>query len=152
MPFTQQQKRRLMLAYEPILLLEERERFVPISPAAYIERAALWSNSDPAAHRKELWGKPQLESQALPRQPEVGPGGITVNPFEAGDDKFLGAVAIGDKFFLENWGWDEPGEEAALATDTPDRGRVSEQTLNRGRSHATSCRRLGSERRRGQCT
>ena len=39
-PFTPEQKRRLMRAYAPVLFLHRGERFVPISPAAYLERAA----------------------------------------------------------------------------------------------------------------
>jgi hypothetical protein len=139
MPFTQEQKRRLMMAYEPVVLLEERERFVPVAPAAYIERSALWSNADPAAHKKELWGQPQgvggaLPPSLFPREPQIRPGKTTLDPSQAGidDQQYLGDVAVNGNFFLENWGWDEPGEDfPVLASDVPDPGRVFEQTFNR---------------------
>jgi hypothetical protein len=44
-PFTLEQKRRLMRAYAPVLFLHRGERFVPVSPAAYLERSALWDDN-----------------------------------------------------------------------------------------------------------
>ena len=46
-PFTPAQKLRLMAAYAPVLYLHRDERFVPISPTAYLERAALWDDLAP---------------------------------------------------------------------------------------------------------
>ena len=58
MPFTPEQKRRLMRAYAPVLFLHRGERFVPISPTAYLERAALWDDNSPGADLRESWGRP----------------------------------------------------------------------------------------------
>ena len=54
MPFTPDQKLRLMAAYAPVLFLHRDERFVPVSPAAYLERAALWDDISPGAPAREL--------------------------------------------------------------------------------------------------
>ena len=55
MPFTLKEKRRLMRAYAPVLFLHGGERFVPVSPSAYLDRAALWDDQSPGAHLRENW-------------------------------------------------------------------------------------------------
>lgn len=131
MSLTTKEHKRIEKIYAPALLLEKRERFVPIAPAAYVERAALWSNADPAAHDKQIWGK----SGDLPgsREPEVHPGNLTVSPAEAADDaklQFLGRSATDEKFFLDHWGWQETTERPMPDGPTPDAGFVLEHTLN----------------------
>lgn len=144
MPFTQAQKLRLMRAYAPVLYLHERERFVPISPTAYLERASLWDDQRPGSHRREFWGHPSIEGGALPpplfpRSPLLRPGQLTVDPGEAGGDvHYLGEEIDGGfpftesdaerALFLEFRGWwqEDGGLEFA---NTP--GSVLETTQNR---------------------
>ena len=66
MPFTLEQKRRLMRAYAPVLFLHQSERFVPVSPAAYLDRAALWDDNTPGADLRENWGRPST-AEVFPR-------------------------------------------------------------------------------------
>ena len=73
MPFTLEQKRRLMRAYAPVLFLHQAERFVPVSPAAYLERAALWDDNAPGADLRENWGRPST-ADVFPRAPLLRPG------------------------------------------------------------------------------
>jgi hypothetical protein len=89
MPFTLEQKRRLMRAYAPVLFLHESESFVPISPVAYLERAALWNDEGPGSHRRELWGQSPttpgggISPSPFPRSPLLLPGQLTVDPAAA---------------------------------------------------------------------
>ncbi len=96
-PFTPAQKLRLMAAYAPVLYLHRDERFVPISPTAYLERAALWDDLAPGSHLRESWGHPTEGGgglgppPAFPRAPLLRPGQLTVTPAAAGGDvHFLG--------------------------------------------------------------
>ena len=104
MPFTLEQKRRLMRAYAPVLFLHRGERFVPISPAAYLERAALWDDNSPGADLRENWGRPST-AEVFPRAPLLRPGQLTLNPFAAGGDvHFLGEQVDGAFPFTQSDG------------------------------------------------
>ena len=131
MPFTPAQKLRLMAAYAPVLYLHRDERFVPISPTAYLERAALWDDLAPGSHLRESWGHPTEGGgglgppPAFPRAPLLRPGQLTVTPAAAGGDvHFLGEPDGGAfpftqsdaerALFLDYRGWWEEGEPADL--------------------------------------
>ena len=142
MPFTPEQKRRLMRAYAPVLFLHRGERFVPISPTAYLERAALWDDNSPGAHLRENWGRPtdgRRRWTHFPRAPLLRPGQLTVNPFAAGGDvHFLGEQVDGAfpftqsdgerALFLDFRGWWEDGALPELGNEP---GKVQETTQNR---------------------
>jgi hypothetical protein len=133
-----------MRAYAPVLYLHRDERFVPVSPTAYLERAALWDDSAPDAHLRERWGHPTMEGGALPppafpRAPLLGPGQLTVDPAAAGGDvHFLGEQVDGGfpftqsdaerALFLDFRGW---WEEGALPELGDEAGKVQETTQNR---------------------
>jgi hypothetical protein len=144
-PFTPAQKLRLMAAYAPVLYLHRDERFVPISPTAYLERAALWDDLAPGSHLRESWGHPTegggglRPPPAFPRAPLLRPGQLTVTPAAAGGDvHFLGEPDGGAfpftqsdaerALFLDYRGWWEEGEPADFANDP---GDVRETTQNR---------------------
>ena len=138
MPFTLQQKRRLMRAYAPVLFLHQGERFVPVSPAAYLDRAALWDDSSPGTDLRENWGRPST-AEVFPRAPLLRPGQLTLNPFAAGGDvHFLGEQVDGAfpftqsdgerALFLDFRGW---WEEGALPEFGNEPGKVQETTQNR---------------------
>ena len=145
MPFTLEQKRRLMRAYAPVLFLHQSELFVPISPSAYLERAALWNDEGPGSHRRELWGQAPttggggLAPPSFPRTPLLAPGQLTVDPGAAGGDvHYLGEAADGGfpftqsdaehGLFLDFRGWWEDG---ALPDFANEPGQVLETTQNR---------------------
>lgn len=143
MPFMPEQKQRLMRAYAPVLFLHGSEPFVPISPSGYLERSALWSDSGPGSHRRELWGEIPggggIPTSPFPRVPLLGPGQITVDPAAAGGDvHYLGEqVAGGFPFtqsnadqglFLDFRGWWELDAQPDLANQP---GRVNATTKNR---------------------
>ena len=145
MPFTPEQKRRIMRAYAPVLFLHQSESFVPISPTAYLERAALWNDEGPGTHRRELWGQPPttggggIAPPPFPRTPLLAPGQLTVDPGAAGGDvHHLGEAADGGfpftrsdaehGLFLDFRGW---WEEGALPDFANEPGRVLETTQNR---------------------
>jgi len=137
-PFTLEQKRRLMRAYAPVLFLHRSERFVPVSPAAYLDRAALWDDSSPGADLRENWGRPST-ADAFPRAPLLRPGQLTVNPAAAGGDvHFLGEQVDGAfpftqsdgerALFVDFRGWWEEGARPELGNEP---GKVQETTENR---------------------
>jgi hypothetical protein len=145
MPFTLEQKRRLMRAYAPVLFLHQSELFVPISPSAYLERAALWNDEGPGSHRRELWGQAPttggggLAPPSFPRTPLLAPGQLTVDPGAAGGDvHYLGEAADGGfpftqsdaehGLFLDFRGWWEDGDLPDFANEP---GQVLETTQNR---------------------
>lgn len=109
MPFTREQKLRLMRAYAPVLFLHGGEGFVPMSPAAYLENSGLWDDSLPGSHRREFWGRPLVDGGGVlpppifPRQPLLRPGQITTDPSQAnGDVHFLGEQIDGDFPFTKS--------------------------------------------------
>jgi hypothetical protein len=143
MPFTPEQKQRLMRAYAPVLFLHGSEPFVPISPSAYLERSALWSDSGPGSHRRELWGEIPggggIPTSPFPRVPLLGPGQLTVDPAAAGGDvHYLGEQVDGgfpftqsnaDRgLFLDFRGWWELDAPPDLDNQP---GRVHAATKNR---------------------
>jgi hypothetical protein len=65
----------LIEKFSPILYLDPSEPDYPVSPVAYVERAALWS-SQPPQHAKAGWGVP-AGSDRLPLIPHRG---ISLNP------------------------------------------------------------------------
>jgi hypothetical protein len=138
MPFTLQERRRLMRAYAPVLFLHGGERFVPVSPSAYLDRAALWDDNSPGFHLRENWGHPAGDD-VFPRAPLLGPGNLTSNPGAAiGDVHYLGEEVAGEfpfaqsdaerALFFEFRGWWEEGEFPEFPGDP---GRVQETTQNR---------------------
>ena len=140
MPFTPEQKLRLMAAYAPVLYLHRSERFVPVSPPAYLERAALWDDNAPGSHLREGWGHPTGGGgfgppPAFPRAPLLAPGQLTVDPAAAGGDVHFLGEPVGSGFpftqsdaerglFLDFRGWWEEGT-------VPELGKVQETTQNR---------------------
>ena len=134
-----------MAAYAPVLYLHRDERFVPISPTASFERAALWDDLARGSHLRESWGHPTEGGGGLggggglPRAPLLRPGQLTVTPAAAGGDvHFLGEPDGGAfpftqsdaerALFLDYRGWWEEGEPADFANDP---GDVRETTQNR---------------------
>jgi hypothetical protein len=146
MPFTPEQKRRLMRAYAPVLFLHGSESFVPVSPSAYLERAALWNDEGPASHRRELWGQSETQEgggispSAFPRTPLLGPGQLTVDPAAASSSvHYLGEQDMNGGFpftrsdadhglFLDFGGWFEDGVAPPLGNQP---GQVLLTTQNR---------------------
>ncbi|MBZ0296459.1 MAG: hypothetical protein K8L99_28110 [Anaerolineae bacterium] len=76
MPLTEEEKKQLIEAYEPILYFHPEEKFVPVRPEAYLQSAALW-HSQPPSHNKTDWGN---GGPGFPRTPIIPKGGISVNP------------------------------------------------------------------------
>jgi len=142
--FTPEQKLRLMAAYAPVLYLHRSERFVPVSPSAYLERAALWDDNAPGSHLREGWGHPTGGGgfgppPPFPRAPLLEPGQLTVEQANAGGNvHFLGEQVDGAfpftqsdserGLFLDFGGW---WEEGALPDFGNDPGDVQEVTQNR---------------------
>jgi hypothetical protein len=141
-PFTPEQRLRLMRAYAPVLYLHRDELFVPVSPTAYLERAALWDDAAPGSHLRESWGHPIVEgmsSPSFPRAPLLAPGQLTVEQANAGGNvHFLGEQVDGAfpftqsdserALFLDFGGW---WEEGALPDFGNNPGEVQEVTQNR---------------------
>jgi hypothetical protein len=139
-PFTPEQKLRLMAAYAPVLYLHRSERFVPVSPTAYLQSAALWDDLAPGSHLRESWGHPTEGGglgppPAFPRAPLLHPGQLTVDPAAAGGNvHFLGEQAAFTQsdaeraLFLDVRGW---WEEGALPEFGNEAGKVQETTQNR---------------------
>jgi hypothetical protein len=131
-----------MRAYAPVLYLHRDERFVPVSPTAYLERAALWDDTAPGSHLRESWGHPIVEGlppPSFPRAPLLAPGQLTVEQDAAGGNvHFLGEQVDGAfpftqsdserGLFLDFGGW---WEEGALPDFGNDPGDVQEVTQNR---------------------
>ncbi|MBN2700872.1 MAG: hypothetical protein JXR29_05415 [Methylothermaceae bacterium] len=126
MSISLQDKRRLMLAYEPMLLLQRRDaENAPVDFRSFLEQSGLWSSigSGSALTEDDIrlrWGMPK--NGAFPRTPEREAGEITLDP--AGfDDNFL--VTIGDNtaeipskfFFLSTGAWASDGAPQLAGSD-----------------------------------
>jgi len=131
-----------MRAYAPVLYLHRDERFVPVSPTAYLERAALWDDAAPGSHLQESWGHPIVEDMpppSFPRAPLLAPGQLTIEEDAAGGNVHFLGEQDGDAFpftqsdserglFLDFGGWWEEGAVPDFANDP---GDVQETTQNR---------------------
>lgn len=118
MSISMQDKRRLMLAYEPMLLLQRDDaQNVPVTARSFLEQSGLWSSialqsSVSASDIRLGWGEPK--TAGFPRRPELAEGEITLDPDDFGDNF---QVTVGDNtfpissrfFFLSTGAWDNDG-------------------------------------------
>jgi hypothetical protein len=84
MALTDEQKRRLIAAYEPILYFHPDEQFVPVDPVGYVENSALWCTrpaDSESRHDKENWGGCRAGGEGdYPHEPMIPKEGISVDP------------------------------------------------------------------------
>ncbi len=139
MAFTPTEQARLGEIYAPILFQFGND-VAPISPAEFVRRSALWSNSRPDRAFKSAWGEEAVPNPlpiaTLPRVPELPPGAIAGN---ADDPDAANRTVLGEHldanadpgFFLGHGGWHEdvPPEEFDVQS-LPEVGEVTEDSLN----------------------
>lgn len=76
MALTPAQKMAIAAHYAPILYFHPDERFFPIRPEYYIQRAALW-RGHPDTDKKGDWGE---GGPGFPRRPRIPHSGISLDP------------------------------------------------------------------------
>jgi hypothetical protein len=120
----------LVERFVPVLCVDPGEPSYPVSPADYVEAAALWA-STPPAHPRAEWGVPSVGG----REPLIPRGGISLDPAEDvrglddpdGDgvpeyylgqddeDRFPFLDPEGREPWLDHGGWQD-GDEVAAGT------------------------------------
>ena len=96
--------------FEPVLLVDGLESYMPINAKRYLENAALWSAKSPF-DKTENWGG--VVGDPFPRTPTVAAGDLRGVADEGG--KFLGEPSLqlasgSDERFLELGGWKDRNE------------------------------------------
>lgn len=116
--------------FEPVLLLDDNESYMPINAQRYLEHAALWSAKAPFDDTKN-WGG--IVGDPFPRTPTVAAGELRGVAGE--DGRFIGESVLqlasgSDERFLELGGWkdrtemSEPAVTASSSNTYADRAAI----------------------------
>ncbi len=165
MALTDEQKKALIKAYEPILYFHPDEPFRPVHARSYVESSALWVSQPAGAesrHQKENWGDGSSD-QSFPRQPIIPKNGIStssnddvegeedtdgdgVNEWYLGhteSDAYTPYLLSSDNdrlLFMENNGWFlEDGVTADSMNVTLDYLKAQSKWLDSGLSERQGC-------------